>query len=142
MQTEKSKPSSQRKMSETRQTSFLALIIYPRVEISRSASETDVRFILSRLTVFHCRTEAKLHNNYQIVFIYQLLTVQSHKTENKFYVCKILKLFQLEMQSGQIVNIQIRCLIKINGCAISTCFQFWCTRLNIVGLKISRAVIG
>ena len=41
-QTEKSKFEAKRIMPETRQTSFLALSVYPRVGISRSASETDV----------------------------------------------------------------------------------------------------
>ena len=47
MQTEKSKPSGQRIMPETKWTSFPALPVRPRVGISRSASETDDRFYLS-----------------------------------------------------------------------------------------------
>ena len=46
MQTEKSKPSDQRLIPETRQTSFPALSVYSRVGISRSASETNDRFYL------------------------------------------------------------------------------------------------
>ena len=41
VQTDKSLPSGQRTMPETRQTSFPALSFYPRVEISLSASETN-----------------------------------------------------------------------------------------------------
>ena len=43
MLTEKSQPSSQRIIPETRYTSFPALSVYPRVGISLSASETDDR---------------------------------------------------------------------------------------------------
>ena len=41
MQTEKSQPSGERIMSETKFTEFPALSVDPRVVISRSASETD-----------------------------------------------------------------------------------------------------
>ena len=47
LQTEKSQPSGQRIMTETRQTSFPVLSVYPRVGISLSAPETDHRFYLS-----------------------------------------------------------------------------------------------
>ena len=43
MQTEKSQPEGKWIMPETRFTKFLALSVDPRVEISRSASETDDR---------------------------------------------------------------------------------------------------
>ena len=43
MQNEKSQPSGQRIMPETRQTSFPALSVDPRAGISPSASETDDR---------------------------------------------------------------------------------------------------
>ena len=49
METEKSQPSGQRIMPETRQTSFPALSVHPWVGISRSASETDDRVYLSLL---------------------------------------------------------------------------------------------
>ena len=42
MQTEKSPPEGKRIMPETRFTEFPALSVDPRVEISRSTSETDV----------------------------------------------------------------------------------------------------
>ena len=42
MQTEKFQPESKQIMPETRFTEFLALFIDSRVEISRTASETDV----------------------------------------------------------------------------------------------------
>ena len=38
-------------MPETRQTWFTALSVYPRVEISRSASEIDDRFYFSDKTI-------------------------------------------------------------------------------------------
>ena len=41
MQTEKSQPKGKQIMPETRVTEFTALSVYPRVGISRSASETD-----------------------------------------------------------------------------------------------------
>ena len=41
MQTEKSKPEGKRILPETRVTEFPALSVYPRVGISRSASEAD-----------------------------------------------------------------------------------------------------
>ena len=44
MQTEKSQPSGQRIMPETRLVSFLALSVKPRVDISLCASDFDVRF--------------------------------------------------------------------------------------------------
>ena len=47
---EKSQPSGQRIMSEIRLTLFPALTVYPRAEISLSASETDARFYLSYRT--------------------------------------------------------------------------------------------
>ena len=49
MQTEKSQPSGQRIITETLQTSFLALSIYPRIGMSLSASKTDDGFYLSLL---------------------------------------------------------------------------------------------
>ena len=42
MQTEKSQPEGKRLMPETRFTEFPALSVDPRVEVSRSASKTDV----------------------------------------------------------------------------------------------------
>ena len=48
MQTEKSQPSGQRIMPETRLTSFPALSVNPLVGILRSASETDDKFYLSK----------------------------------------------------------------------------------------------
>ena len=47
MQTEKSQPSGQRIMPETRQTAFPAIYVYPQIAISLSASETDDGFYLS-----------------------------------------------------------------------------------------------
>ena len=46
MQTEKSEPSGQRIMPETLLTSFPALSVYPRVGISRSASQIVDGFYL------------------------------------------------------------------------------------------------
>ena len=43
MQTEKSQPSGQRIMPKARYTLFLALLVYPRIRISQSASASDVR---------------------------------------------------------------------------------------------------
>ena len=44
---EKSQPSGQHIMPETRLTSFPALSVYPRIGISRFASETGDRFYLA-----------------------------------------------------------------------------------------------
>ena len=49
MLTEESQSSGQRIMPETRQTSFPALSVYPRVGISLSESVTDDRFYFSNL---------------------------------------------------------------------------------------------
>ena len=49
MQAEKSQPSGQRTMPETRLTSFPALSVYLRVGISRSPSRTNDRFYFSYL---------------------------------------------------------------------------------------------
>ena len=46
MQNEKSQPSGQRTVPETRLTSFPALSVRPRIGISLSASETNDRFYL------------------------------------------------------------------------------------------------
>ena len=54
VQTEKSQPSCQRVMPERRLTKFAALSVYPRVWISRSASEIDDRFYLSSLRIYDC----------------------------------------------------------------------------------------
>ena len=51
MQTEKSQPEGKRKMPETRFTEFPALSVDPRVEISRSASETGVRLFFLPMTL-------------------------------------------------------------------------------------------
>ena len=65
MQTEKFQPEDNRIMPETRFTSFPALSVYPRVVMSLSALETDVRLLFYTIeivcdydqfvTVFHCR---------------------------------------------------------------------------------------
>ena len=78
MQTEKSQPSGQWIMPETQLTSFPALSVYPRVRISLSASETDVRFYLCYVIMkfqiqtslrvivesllYHKHTEKELHS--------------------------------------------------------------------------------
>ena len=49
--TEKSQPSGQRIMPETRFTSFSALSVDPRIGISQSVSETDDRFCLSQAKI-------------------------------------------------------------------------------------------
>ena len=51
MQIEKSQPSGQRILPETRLASFPALSVNPRVGISLSAFKADVRFYLSRLSI-------------------------------------------------------------------------------------------
>ena len=51
MQTEKSQAEVKRIMLETRFTEFPALSVDPRVGISRSASETDVRLFFLPMTL-------------------------------------------------------------------------------------------
>ena len=51
MQTEKSQAKVKRIMPETRFTEFPALSVDPRVGISRSASETDVRLFFLPMTL-------------------------------------------------------------------------------------------
>ena len=51
MQTEKYQPEGKRIMPETRLTEFPALSVDPRVEISRSASETDVWLFFLPMTL-------------------------------------------------------------------------------------------
>ena len=88
MQNEKSLPSGQRKMPETRYISFPTLSVYPWVGVSLSASEPDVRFYLSRNEFFLIRVGLNLDSgrqarNNKIVFPLQNLRKKQTKQNQK-----------------------------------------------------------
>ena len=142
MQIEKSQPSGQRILPETRQTSFPALSVYHRVGISRSASKTDDRFYLSSTYIYLLRQVHFQFQGYQVCFVFTDLSVlkrpifkansldpdQQHFWRlMRFYtVCRCL-----------LMGVQT-CMIELNKAEASHCIYFI---LSLQASTISRSVI-